>query len=152
MPANLPFVSPNLMFCERCPPCIHAAFQDIDLNPLLVLCSSDERGDLAVFEFRHTHPYLIEVIHTRPQLVRGNHRHRRCSELLTVLSGALDMYLLCVCPGKHVFRKRMERGDSVYLPPGTAHAFHTLSELALSSIFIDGDPRLDRERVELIYL
>ena len=115
-------------------------------------CSSDERGDLAAFEFRQLHPYLIEVIHTRPQLVHGNHRHRRCSELLTVLSGALDMYLLCVCPGKHVFRKRMERGESVYLPPGTAHAFHTLSELALSSIFIDGDPRLDRERVELIYL
>ena len=152
MPESQPFVIPNLIFCERCPPCIHAAFQTIDCNPLLVLCSSDERGDLTAFEFRHMHPYLIEVLHSRPRLVRGNHRHRRCTELLTVLSGALDMYLLCGCPGKHVFCRRMERGDSVYLPPGTAHAFHSLSELAVSSIFIDSDPRLDRERVDLIAL
>lgn len=151
MSNNALSVSPNLLVCERCPPCIHAAFQEIELNPLLAACSSDERGEFAVFEFGDMRPCLIEVIHLRPHLIHGNHRHRRCTELLTVLSGALDMYLLCSCSTKHVFRKRMERGDSVHLPPGTAHAFQSLSELIVNSVFIDNDPRLDRERVELIH-
>lgn len=152
MPANLPFVRPDLTVCERCPPCVHAAFQEIDLNPVLVRSDSDERGDVAVFAFRNIQPYLIEVTHLRLHVLHGNHRHRRCSELLTVVQGTLDMYLLCSCGGKHLFCKRMKRSDSVYLPPGTAHALHTLSDVILNSIYTDNDPRLDRERVDLVRL
>lgn len=151
MPDSLPLASPDLVVCERCPPCIHAAFQDADANSLLVRCNSDERGELAVFAFRDKKPCLIEVIHSRPNVIHGNHRHRRCSELLTVVSGEANMYLLCGCPARHLFQRRMKGSDSIYLPPGTAHAFHALSDLVVSSIFIDNDPRLDRERVDLIY-
>ena len=151
MPDKSPFISSKLVYCARCPPCIHAAFQDTDLNPFLVLSSSDEHRDLAAFEFRNVEPYRIEVVHCRPHLVNGNHRHQQCTELLNILRGTLDMYLLCQCAGRHVFRRRMQRGDSVCLPPGTAHAFHAQSELEVMSIFIDGDPGMDWEPVELIY-
>lgn len=150
MPASLPLANPDLTFCERCPPCIHAAFQDIDDHPLLACCNSDQRGDLAVFAFRGMTPRLIDVIHSRPHVIHGNHRHPQCSELLTVVSGVANMYLLCGCPARHLFRRRMEGSDSIYLPPGTAHAFHALSDLVVTSIFFGNDPRLDRERVNLI--
>ena len=55
------------------------------------------------------------------------------------------------CRGRHLFCKRMEGGTTVYLPPGTAHALHTLAETEIVSLFTDEDPRFDRERVELIY-
>lgn len=150
MPDSLPLVSPDLKLCERCPPCIHAAFQDSEANPLLARCNSDEHGELAVFVFRDTAPCLIEIIHSRPHVIHGNHRHRRSTEMLTVVSGVANMYLLCGCSARHVFERRMKGSDSIYLPPGTAHAFHALSDLVVSSIFIGNDPRLDRERVDLI--
>jgi len=152
MPENRAFVSSDMLFCQQCPPCIHAAFQDIDCNPLLVMCSSDDHRSLAAFDFGNWQPYMMEAVHLRPHLIHGNLRHRRCTELLTVLSGALDMYLLCGCTRRHVFRRRMEASDSVHLPPGTGHAFHALSALAVISIFIDDDPRMDREPVRLIHL
>ena len=150
MSDSMPLVRPDLKCCERCPPCIHAAFQDADANPLLACCNSDEHGELAVFALRDMQPCLIEVIHSRADVIHGNHRHRRCSELLTVVSGVANMYLLCGCPARHVFERRMKGSDSIYLPPGTAHAFHALSDLVVSSIFIGNDPRLDHERVDLI--
>lgn len=124
----------------------------MDLNPILVSCSSNERGSFAAFEFRDLPPSLIEVIHLRPHQVHANHRHRHCTELLNLVSGELDIYLLCNCSGRHLFRKQMQPGDSVCLPPGTAHAFDAQSALTVISIFIDGDPRMDCEPVELIYL
>lgn len=147
-----PSVSPNLMLSARCPPCVHAAFQQGDDNPLLSLCNGDSHGEYLAFDFKTVRPLLVDVTHSRPSVVYGNHRHRCCNEMMTVLSGALDIYLLCACPGRHVFRKRMEAGASVHLPSGTAHAVHTLAETEIISVFTDGDPRLDRERIELIYL
>lgn len=145
-------INPTLVRDVRCALCIHAAFQKTEDNPLIAIAAADRRGELIAIDCAAVQPTLIEVIQTRPHVVRGNHRHRRCSEVLTVTSGMLDMYLLCDCPGKHLFCKRMERGASVHLPPGTAHAVHTLMETTITSIFIDGDPRLDRERVEMISL
>lgn len=154
MTAITPFlsVSPNLILATRCAPCIHAAFSEVADNPLIAICARDARGEFCALGCANLLPLLIEVIHSRPHVVRGNHRHRRCTETLTVLSGALDIYLLCDCPGKHLFCRRMESGVSVRLSPGTAHAVHTLAETEIVSVFSDDDPRLDRERVELIYL
>ena len=154
MTACFPPLSINPAFTRdlRCAPCIHAAFQKTQDNPLIAIAAEDLRGELIAIDCAAVQPTLIEVIQTRPHVVRGNHRHRRCSEVLSVTSGMLDMYLLCDCPGQHLFCKRVERGASVHLPPGTAHAVHTLAETSLTSIFIDGDPRLDRERVEMISL
>ena len=147
-----PLLSAGLILSARCAPCIHAAFHDAHDNLLLAVSASDARGEFFALECAAVRPLLIEVIHSRPHVVRGNHRHRRCTETLTVLGGALDMYLLCSCPGKHVFCKRMESGACVDLPPGTAHAVYTLTETEIVSVFVDDDPRLDRERVELIQL
>ena len=147
-----PFLAPNLILGTRCAPCIHAAFSEADDNPLIAIAARDARGEFFALDCTAMQPLLVEVIHSRPHVVRGNHRHRCCSETLTVLSGALDMYLLCGCPGKHLFCKHMDSGASVHLPPGTAHAVHTLAETEIVSVFSDDDPRLDRERVELIYL
>jgi dTDP-4-dehydrorhamnose 3,5-epimerase-like enzyme len=152
MTARPPSLGPSLILSARCAPCIHAAFRQADDMLLPALCASDARGEFFALDCTLVQPLLIEVIHSRPHVVRGNHRHRRCSETLTVLNGVLDMYLLCDCPGRHLFCKRMESGASVHLPPGTAHAVHTLAETAITSVFVDGDPRLDRERVELISL
>ena len=143
-------INADLVLNVRCAPCIHAAFQQAQDNPLIALAAADARGELIAIDCAIAQPTLIEVIQTRPWVVRGNHRHRRCEEALTVTSGALDIYLLCDCPGKHLFCKRMERGASIHLPAGTAHAIHTLAETGTVSIFTDGDPRLDRERVEII--
>ena len=145
-------INPALALDVRCAPCIHAAFEDMQDSRLFAIAAVDERGELIAIDCAAVHPTLIEVIQTRPRVVRGNHRHRRCSEVLTVTHGALDIYLLCDCPGRHLFRKRMEAGASVHLPPGTAHAIQTLAETAITSIFMNGDPRLDRERVEMISL
>ena len=147
-----PFLSSNLILGARCAPCVHAAFSVADDNPWIAISASDASGESFALECADLRSLLIEVIHSRPHVVRGNHRHRRCTETLTVLSGALDIYLLCACPGKHLFCRRMESGASVHLPPGTAHAVYTLDETEIVSVFSDDDPRLDRERVELIYL
>lgn len=145
-------INPELTQDMRCAPCIHAAFERVENNPLIAMAAADVRGELIAIDCAAVQPSLIEVIQTRAHVVRGNYRHRRCSEVLTVTSGMLDMYLLCDCPGKHLFCKRMESGASVHLPPGTAHAVYTLVETTITSIFINGDPRLDRERVEMIAL
>ncbi len=145
-------INPALTLAPRCAPCIHAAFQYVYDNPLFAIAAADGRGELIAIDCAVVQPTLIEVIQTRPHVVRGNHRHRRCSEVLTVNHGLLDIYLLCDCPGKHLFSRRMESGASVHLPPGTAHAIYTVSETAITSVFTDGDPRVDRERVEMIAL
>lgn len=146
------YINPDLLPGTHCAPCIHADFQQAHDNPLIAIAASDERGEVIAFDCAVVKPSLVEVIQTRPRVVRGNHLHRRCSEVLTVTSGVLDLYLLCDCPGKHLFCKRMESGDSVHLPPGTAHAVYTLAETTIASVFINGDPRLDRDRVEMIAL
>jgi len=143
-------INPGLALSMRCAPCIQAAFQPAQDNPLIAIAATDARGELVAIDCAAVQPTLVEIFQTRPGVVRGNHRHWLCSEVLTVVSGVLDIYLLCDCQGKHLFCKRMESGASVHLPPGTAHAIHTLTETAIASVFIDGDPRLDRELVEII--
>jgi hypothetical protein len=154
MPEGFPplSINPDLALSLRCAPCIHAAFQQAQDNPLIAIAATDARGELVAIDCAVVQPTLVEIIQTRPGVVRGNHRHWLCSEVLTVVSGLLDIYLLCDCPGKHLFCKRMESGTSVHLPPGTAHAIHTLAETTIASVFIDGDPRLDRERIEMVSL
>jgi hypothetical protein len=60
------------------------------------------------------------------------------------------MYLLCMCPGKHLVKERMTAGMTVTIPPGTAHAIHTGTQNESVSVFGDGDPRHDRDRVVLL--
>lgn len=130
--------------------CLHATFQEGVDNTLLAVSAVDIRGEFFALDSTSARPGFIEIIHSRPGVVRGNHRHLRCTETLTVLSGAIDLYLLCGCAGRHLFRRRMQAGASVQLSPGISHAIHTLAETEIVAIFADGDPRQDRERVAII--
>jgi dTDP-4-dehydrorhamnose 3,5-epimerase-like enzyme len=145
-----PKLSPDLAPAHERPPCLQAAFREAGDNPLLAVSAVDARGEFFALDTAASPPGFVEVIHSRPQVVRGNHLHRRCTETLTVVSGAIELYLLCGCPGRHVFKRRMDGGASVRIPPGTGHAIHTLTETEIIAVFVDADPREDRERIELI--
>lgn len=145
-----PKCNPELLPVPSQQPCLHAAFQEAVDNTLLAVSAVDIRGEFFALDSANIRPRFIEIIHSRPGVVRGNHLHRRCTETLTVLSGAIDLYLLCDCVGRHLFRRRMNAGVSVQLSPGVGHAVYTLSETEIVSIFADGDPRQDRERIAII--
>jgi mannose-6-phosphate isomerase-like protein (cupin superfamily) len=145
-----PQPSPGLAPVPQCPACLPATFREAGDNPLLVASASDDRGEFFALDTAASPPGFVEIIHSRPRAVRGNHLHRRCAETLTVLSGAIDLYLLCACPGRHLYRRRMERGASVLIPPGAGHAVHALLETELIAVFTGADPRQDRERIVLI--
>lgn len=145
-----PQPSPGLAPVPQCPSCLHARFMAAGDNPMLTASAADERGEFFALDTGASPPGFIEIIHSRPGAVRGNHLHRRCTEALTVLSGAIDLYLLCACPGRHLYRQRMEHGASVLIPPGVGHAVHALDETELIAVIADADPRQDRERIVLI--
>lgn len=130
--------------------CIEATFYEAEGNPLFPISASDERGTFYGLDYANIRPHLVEIIHSRPNVVRGNHVHEHCSETLSVLSGELELYLLCSCPKKHLLRKPMRAGMSVLISPGIAHAIFTLTENEITAVFGDGDPRNDREHVVLI--
>ncbi len=141
-------INPALALDVRCAPCIHAAFEDMQDSRLFAIAAVDERGELIAIDCAAVHPTLIEVIQTRPRVVRGNHRHRRCSEVLTVTHGALDIYLLCDCPGQASVPQAHGGGASVHLPPAPPMRSTPWPKPRSSRSLSDGDPRLDRERVE----
>lgn len=145
-----PKCNPELLPVSSQQPCLSATFQEAGDNALLAVSAVDIRGEFFALDSANAPPQFIEIIHSRPGVVRGNHLHRRCTETLTVLNGGIDLYLLCGCVGRHLFRRRMNAGASVQLPPGVGHAVHTLTETEIISIFTDGDPRQDRERIALI--
>lgn len=109
----------------------------------------DERGDAFVFDRTQEPAMFIEVIRTEQYKVRGNHVHQACTESFNVVDGALDFYLLCVCPERHVYHRTMHAGDSVHIEKSIAHAMYSLEKTEFVAIF-DHDPRNDRERVTLL--
>jgi dTDP-4-dehydrorhamnose 3,5-epimerase-like enzyme len=132
------------------PLCIQAVFYEQGNNPFLPLHATDDRGTFFGLEYTDTRPFLVEIIHSNPDALRGNHIHRHCTEIFTVLTGNLDMYLLCGCPKKHLYKKTMRDGSTVSIPPGIAHAVYVQTKNESIAIFYDNDPRYDRERMELI--
>jgi dTDP-4-dehydrorhamnose 3,5-epimerase-like enzyme len=130
--------------------CLKAVFYDPGKNPLFPISAADERGAFYALDYANIRPHLVEIIHSRPHVVRGNHIHEHCTETLTVLSGSLDMYLLCNCPEKHLSKTHMKAGTTVEISPGIAHAVYALEETEITAVFGDGDPREDRERIVLI--
>lgn len=143
-------IAPDLTLIDTPTRCIKAIFYDPGANPLFPVSAKDERGVFYALDYANIRPHLVEIIHSRPHVVRGNHIHEHCTETLTVLSGSLDAYLLCNCPEKHLLKRRMGAGTTVEISPGIAHAVHTSEETEITAVFGDGDPREDRERVVLI--
>lgn len=143
-------ITENSTLVARQTPCIEAIFHDPSSNPLFPISATDDRGKFYGLDYATIRPHLVEIIHSKPHVVRGNHIHEHCTEIFTVLSGQIEMYLLCRCPKRHLFKNLMHAGMSVRIPPGIAHAIHTLTDNESTAVFGDGDPRNDRERVELI--
>jgi mannose-6-phosphate isomerase-like protein (cupin superfamily) len=130
-------------------PCVRAVFHPAGDNPLLPVDASDERGTMYGLDLTEVRPQLVEVIHSRPHVIRGNHVHMHCTETLTVLSGELVVYLACSCPDKHLLAAAMPAGTTVVISPGTPHALFTTTQNESIAVF-DGDPRSDRDRVMLL--
>lgn len=132
------------------PTCIHAIFYSPGNNPFFPISATDERGTFFGLEYTDTRPFLVEILHSKPGVIRGNHIHLHCTEIFTVLSGRLDMYLLCPCPEKHLYKRSMLPGATVKIPSGIAHAIHVQTRNESTAIFHDNDPRQDRDHVELL--
>lgn len=142
--------NPSCRIVSTAPNCLRADFYQPGANPYFSVAAADDRGAFYGLEYAAARPFLVEILHTNAGAVRGNHVHRHCTEIFTVLSGDLDMYLLCDCPEKHLYKKRMNAGTTVAIHPGTAHAIHARTPNESVATFGDNDPRDDRERVELI--
>ncbi len=126
------------------PPCINATFTRESFTN-----AEDDRGQAFLFERTQEPAVFVEVIHTLPEKIRGNHVHQNCDETLNVVSGKLALYLLCNCNDKHVLRRTMEKGDTVTTHKGTPHALQALEETEIVVLF-DKDPRKDRDRVQIV--
>ena len=130
--------------------CVKATLHRPGDNPFLPVAASDARGTLHALDFDGARPGLVELIRSEPHVVRGNHVHLGCTELFTVITGEIRMYLLCECPERHVLEVPMTAGATVTIPPGTAHALYTDTPNESLAAFPDGDPRDDRDRVLLL--
>lgn len=149
---DAPTISKNLTLTETLTDCIKVTFYAKGSNPLLPISAADDRGMFYGLDFANIRPYLAEIIHSNRGVIRGNHIHMHCTEALSVLSGEVDIYLLCNCTKKHLFKKRMSEGMTASIGHGIAHAMYTITENESTAVFSDGDPRDDRERVMLISL
>lgn len=136
----------DLDLLELQPDCIKAIF--IDSQKKAFTISEDERGTAFLFERFSSPAVFIEVIRTQTNKIRGNHVHQNCDEALHVVSGAIELYLLCV-HGKHVFRRILQPGDAVITLSGTPHALRSIKE-SECVIFFDKDPRNDRARIPIL--
>ncbi len=125
---------------------------EVDIRRLAV--HADGRG--AVFE--PLEPALlagwrnVHTVVTQPGAVRGNHRHRRGTEVTAVFGPALVRYRT----GGRVEERLVPAGEAwrFVFPPGTAHAFKNTGTTAFVMVCFnteEHDPaRPDAERDELI--
>ena len=129
-------------------PGTRATFYPPGDNPFLPIVAADGRGAVSGLDFGSERLYLVEVIHSEPGAVRGNHVHRRCTEIFTVLSGDLSVYV----PGDGglLCEHRLLPGTTVVIPPHLPHAMYTRTGNESIAVFRDGDPRDDRDRVMLL--
>jgi len=131
-----------------------ATFYQPGDNPFLPIVAPDSRGTVHGLDFGSGRLYLVEVIHSEPGTIRGNHVHRRCTEIFTVLAGELSLYLPCAGPGaslaEGLLERRVTAGTTVVIPPGVPHTVYARTSSDSIAVFRDGDPRDDRDRVTLL--
>ncbi|MEM8694942.1 MAG: dTDP-4-dehydrorhamnose 3,5-epimerase family protein [Pseudomonadota bacterium] len=95
----------------------------------------DSRGDLMEvyrneWELDDTHPVQWNVVHSRPNVLRGVHLHRRHKDSLTVLAGELLLGLQDLRPdsstGGTAILIAIEAAEPaiVHIPIGVAHGFY----------------------------
>jgi mannose-6-phosphate isomerase-like protein (cupin superfamily) len=145
-----PVVAPDRTLVVVPPRCLRVAFHPSGENPYVAFSATDGRGAVHGLDLGSVPPHLVEIIHSEPHVVRGNHVHRRCTETFTVLTGDIRMYLLCRCPEGHLLEMSMAAGTTVTIPPGTPHAMFADTRSECVAVFGGGDPRDDRDRVTLL--
>lgn len=148
--SKAPTIAEGLTLVEEQTDCIQATFYEAGDNPLFPISTTDDRGTFYGLDYADIRPHLAEIIHSEQGVVRGNHIHIHCTEVFSVLSGEIDMYLLCSCPEKHLLRKQLTSGMTVSIGHGIAHAIYTTTQNESTAVFGDGDPRDDRGRIMLI--
>ena len=131
-------------------PCVQATFYQPEDNPYFAISATDGRGTLYGLDYESVRPHLIEIICSERNAIRGNHVHQHCTEMFTVMSGEISMFLLCMCPGKHLLEKVMVAGMTVRIAAGTPHAVFARTKGESVAAYSDGDPRHDRDRVILL--
>lgn len=136
----------GLTLTELQPDCVKAIFTDIRQGAFVA--AEDERGQAFLFERLQSPAVFVEVIHTSPNKIRGNHVHQNCDETLHVVSGEIELYLLCEHK-QHVFKRVMKKGEAAITPKGTPHALRSIQESECVVLF-DKDPRNDRARVPVL--
>jgi mannose-6-phosphate isomerase-like protein (cupin superfamily) len=131
-------------------PCVQATLYQPEDNPFFAVSATDSRGTLYGLDYESVRPHLIEIIHSERNTIRGNHVHRHCTEMFTVMSGEISMFLLCACPSRHLLKKVMVAGMTVRIAAGTPHAIFARTKSESVAAYGDGDPRHDRDRVTLL--
>ena len=132
------------------PPCVRASFYRPGENRFFAIAAADDRGALYALDYESARPNLVEIVHSEAHAIRGNHVHRHCTETFSVLSGEVSMFLLCACPGLHLWEARMAAGTTVRIDPGTPHTIFARTKNEGVAAYTDGDPRRDRVRVMLL--
>lgn len=145
-----PTIAEGLTLTKEQTDCIKVAFYGAGENSLFPINATDDRGTFYGLDYADIRPHLVEIIHSKQGVVRGNHIHMHCTEVFSVLSGEIDMYLLCDCPKKHLLKKHLAAGMTASIGHGIAHAVYTTTQNESTAVFGDGDPRDDRDRVVLI--
>lgn len=132
------------------PPCLGALVLSAGKNPMLPIQASDARGAFHALSFAAEQPLLVEVVHSVPGALRGNHKHLRAVESFHVLSGEVELCLCCTCAQRHVNALRMRAGDGVIIPAGVAHAMLSISQSEILAAFTGADPRHDRMLITMV--
>jgi quercetin dioxygenase-like cupin family protein len=136
----------GLSLTEPQPECVRASFSSARQGAFTI--AEDESGQAFLFERHQLPAVFIEVIRTAAGKIRGNHVHQKCDETLHVLSGEIELYLLCEHK-EHVYKRLMSQGDVAIMSKGTPHALRSLQESECIVLF-DKDPRGDRVRVPIL--
>ena len=137
-------LEPGYVLVDTVLPCINAQFIVSEFTQ-----ADDNRGSASFFERFNEPAVFVEVIHTLPNMVRGNHVHEYCDETMNIISGKIELFLLCNCPEKHVLKRVMRSGETVVSRAGVPHALYALKKTEIAVLFSQ-DPRSDRERVQIL--
>lgn len=137
-------LSPEFQRVNKQPGCVQAVF-----GPKKSFVSAqDNRGQVFMFDRLTSPAVLIEHVRTQAGNIRGNHVHATCNETLYVMSGTIELYLLCT-HNKHIFGSVLQPGDSVVISKGTPHALFSVQDSECMVCF-DKDPRRDRAAVPIL--
>jgi hypothetical protein len=99
--------------------------------------ATDERGDLVAFEFQRDMPFtpqrFFSVSNVGSSLIRGEHAHKECSQLLVALKGSLRV---SIHDGDSEIDVELNRPSlGLHIPPMTWCSQYNFSRGAVLGVF-----------------